>query len=50
LRQAFPGGEVQVELITEAYVAVHYGDVPETGAELQEIRACWGRLREALQE
>jgi hypothetical protein len=50
LCQAFPGCEVQVELITEAYVAVHYGDVPETGAELQEIRACWGRLREAVQE
>jgi hypothetical protein len=47
---AFPEASAEVRAITNAYVAVHYGEVPETDAELQEIRACWDRLKEALQE
>jgi hypothetical protein len=35
-------------MITDAYVAVHYGEVPETDAELEQIRACWERLKESM--
>ncbi len=45
LHQAFPGGGAEVDAITEAYVAVHYGEAPTTRAELEVIRACWQRLR-----
>jgi hypothetical protein len=43
--RAFPAAAVEIHAITEAYVAVHYGEVPETDAEIQEIRACWERLK-----
>ncbi len=46
--RVFPDATSEVHRITEAYVAVHYGEVPETEAELQEIRACWHRLKESL--
>ncbi len=46
--RAFPDARTEVHVITEAYVAVHYGEVPETEAELQEIRACWERLKDSL--
>lgn len=46
--RAFPGGAAEVRMITEAYVAVHYGEVPETDAELQQIRACWEKLKESM--
>jgi hypothetical protein len=43
--RAFPSAETEVHAITEAYVAVHYGEVPESEAELDRIRASWERLR-----
>ncbi len=46
--RAFPAALAEVYVITEAYIAVHYGEAPETGAELQEIRACWERLKESV--
>lgn len=46
LRRAFPGCEEQVEQITEAYVAAHYGQVPETREALGEIQAAWAQVRE----
>jgi hypothetical protein len=46
--RAFPDGAAEVHTITEAYVAVHYGEVPETDAELEQIRACWERLKESM--
>jgi hypothetical protein len=46
-RRAFPGGAEEIHTITAAYVAVHYGEVPETEAELAQIRACWERLKGA---
>ncbi len=47
-KRAFPDATAEVHTITEAYVAVHYGEVPETDAELREIRACWDCLKESL--
>jgi hypothetical protein len=46
--RAFPDATAEVHVITKAYVAAHYGEVPETEAELQEIRACWERLKDSL--
>jgi len=49
LKQAFPGGEAQVERITEAYVAVHYGEAPESREAWQEIKMAWEQVRETAQ-
>jgi hypothetical protein len=48
--RAFPDAVAEVHTITEAYVAVHYGEVPESDAELQEIRASWERLEESVRK
>ncbi len=45
LRRALPGSEAEVQIITEAYVNAHYGQVPDTREELERIRACWERIR-----
>lgn len=45
LQQAFPGAEAEVRLITDAYVAAHYGEVPDTEEELNLIREAWERAR-----
>lgn len=45
LQQAFPGAEAEVRAITDAYVAVHYGEVPATRAEMARLRAAFERLR-----
>lgn len=45
LYEAFPDSQSEVELITEAYVKAHYGQVPDTRQELQRIRDSWERLR-----
>ncbi len=45
LRKAFPGCEKEVERITEAYVAAHYGQVPDTREGLEEIQAAWAEVR-----
>jgi hypothetical protein len=44
LGRAFPGLEPDVQVITEAYVAVRYGDVPESDEELNAVRLAWDRL------
>jgi multisubunit Na+/H+ antiporter MnhC subunit len=45
LEEALPDSEAEVELITEAYVNAHYGQVPDTREELQRIRDSWERVR-----
>jgi hypothetical protein len=45
LREALPGSEEDVTVITEAYIQAHYGQLPDTLEELQRIRACWERVR-----
>jgi hypothetical protein len=45
LGQAFPEQVGDVQLITEAYVAVRYGEVPEDHQELEVVRAAWTRVR-----
>jgi hypothetical protein len=45
LYQALPGNKKDLDVITEAYVNAHYGQVPDTREELQRIRDCWERVR-----
>ncbi len=42
---AFPGADADIRLVTDAYVAAHYGQVPDTEEELESIRAAWERTR-----
>ncbi|MBN1137386.1 MAG: DUF4129 domain-containing protein, partial [Anaerolineae bacterium] len=46
LRQALPGSEAETALITNAYVNAHYGKLPDTPEELQQIRDAWDRVRD----
>jgi hypothetical protein len=49
LHNAFPGAEEAVDAITEAYVRVHYGEVPDTQAGMDRLVAYWKQI-EALAE
>jgi hypothetical protein len=44
LCEALPGSRDDVEVITEAYVQAHYGEVPDTRDGLRRIRECWQRV------
>jgi len=44
LEEAWPEGRPEAKLITEAYVRVRYGQVPETREEFKELRDAWHRL------
>jgi len=48
LQQSFPDNRDEVARITEAYVAVHYGEVPERPEDLALIQAAWERIRETV--
>ena len=43
--EAFSGGRQAIDAITEAYVLVHYGQVPDTRAEMQQIVNHWRQLQ-----
>ena len=45
LQQAFPSAEADVRLISDAYEAAHYGQIPDTAAQLTTIREAWERVR-----
>jgi len=45
LYEAFSGGRQAIDAITEAYVLVHYGQVPDTRAEMQQIVNHWRQLQ-----
>lgn len=47
LAEAWPGMEPQLQTITQAYVQIHYGELPETPEELQAICTAWEQLRKA---
>ncbi|MBN1580141.1 MAG: DUF4129 domain-containing protein [Anaerolineae bacterium] len=42
---AFPGGQEAVDAITEAYVRVHYGEVPDSRAEMRQIVRHWQQVQ-----
>jgi hypothetical protein len=41
---AFPDCQAEAIVITEAYVRVHYGELPESIRELQRIQECWRQI------
>jgi hypothetical protein len=45
LSEALPGHRADIQLITQAYVRAHYGQVPDSRAELNRIREAWRRVR-----
>jgi hypothetical protein len=45
LYQAFPGCKADLGQITEAYVGVHYGELPEHPDALAQIRAAFERVK-----
>jgi hypothetical protein len=50
LEELFDGSELDVDLITDAYVNVHYGEFPEVNDQVERVRESWERLRKATQE
>jgi len=50
LRQAFPGCDADLIQITEAYVGVHYGELPERSDALNDIRAAFERINSTAQQ
>jgi hypothetical protein len=48
LQQAFPGCDEPVKRITEAYVAIHYGELPESREALQAVRADWEHVQNVV--
>jgi len=47
LGEVWPSNQPDTQLITEAYVRIRYGEVPEMEEELQAIRQAWRRLEES---
>ena len=50
LKQVFPGVGQPVERVTEAYVAVHYGEVPEDPSILAEVTKAWKDIRSSAEQ
>lgn len=46
LDRVWPEQHAEIDLITQAYVRVRYGEVPETAAEFEAIRHAWDVLRQ----
>lgn len=44
LGQVWPEYAAEARLITEAFVRIRYGELPETSEELEQIRQAWRRL------
>lgn len=44
LAQAWPENQAETQLITNAYVKVRYGELPETKEEIQAIKDAWRTL------
>ena len=45
LANAFPDAHADLHIITNAYIAAHYGEVPDTDEALGQIRSAWDRVR-----
>lgn len=47
LAQAWPEHQPETQLITNAYIKVRYGELPETKEEIQAIRQAWQTLEKS---
>ena len=45
LNRAFPNCASELGALTDAYVAAHYGELPDSDAALAQLRAAWERTR-----
>jgi hypothetical protein len=45
LKTAFPESQLEVTQITESYVTVHYGELPERKEDLSEVRSAWQQIQ-----
>ena len=45
LNESWPGKSAHIRTITEAYVRVHYGELPESSEELDAIRSAWEEIQ-----
>jgi hypothetical protein len=45
LKTAFPESRREVTQITESYVAVHYGELPERQEDLSTVRSAWQEIQ-----
>lgn len=50
LNRLWPGNTAEVALITQAYVQVRYGEIPEKADELQQIFDAWQKLEKIAEE
>ncbi len=48
LEQAFPEEANQVQAITEAYIAVHYGEYKAPESEVQRVRTAWDQVKKRI--
>jgi hypothetical protein len=46
LEEVWPTRTAEAHRITRAYVNIRYGEIPESAAEVNDIRAAWRRLEE----
>jgi hypothetical protein len=50
LNRQLPLCSADLELITQAYNRIRYGELPEYHEQLTEIEAAWARVKEAFQK
>jgi hypothetical protein len=50
LRRLFPDHEAEVTTITDAYLQVRYGELPEEERVVASVRDCWVAIREAARQ
>lgn len=48
LAQAFPDGASHIQIITNAYVAIRYGEIPEDAQSLNQVREAFEHLKEII--
>jgi hypothetical protein len=45
LEKLFPASKDELELITNAYLRVRYGELPETRSQVEEVESAWAIVR-----
>jgi hypothetical protein len=50
LRRLFPGSAAELNAITQAYLRIRYGELPETQAEVDQVESAWRDVNARGQE
>jgi hypothetical protein len=50
LRSLFPEEEDETQLITEAYLRVRYGELPESQDQIEQVERAWKRLKKRAKD